>query len=90
MARRVMFEPFMTIFSLMRLLLIAFAALHESESGPLRQILRRKRMSALRGTVRRQRSLDRTGGLKKGEFLAHRNVHRSEDETANSIIKGIG
>jgi glutathione S-transferase len=40
--------------------------------------------------VRRQRSLDRTGGLKKGEFLAHRNVHRSEDETANSIIKGTG
>jgi hypothetical protein len=32
--------------------------------------------------------LDRTGGLKKGEFLAHRNVHRSEDETANSIIEG--
>ena len=41
-------------------------------------------------TVCRQRSLDRTGGLKKGEFLAHRNVHRSEDETANSIIKGTG
>ena len=40
--------------------------------------------------VRRQRSLDRTGGLKKGEFLAHRNVHRSEDETANSIIEGTG
>ena len=40
--------------------------------------------------VRRQRSLDRTGGLKKAEFLAHRNVHRSEDETANSIIKGTG
>ena len=38
--------------------------------------------------VRRQRSLDRTGGLKKGEFLAHRNVHRSEDETVNSIIEG--
>src|SRR4030088_2478468 len=37
--------------------------------------------------VRRQRSLDRTGGLKKEEFLAHRNVHGSEDETANSIIK---
>ena len=29
--------------------------------------------------VRHQRSLDRTGGLNKGEFLAHRNVHRSED-----------
>ena len=42
------------------------------------------------GGVRRQRSLDRTGGLKKGEFLAHRNVHRSEDETANSIIEGAG
>ena len=27
--------------------------------------------------VRHQRSLDRTGGLNKGEFLAHRNVHRS-------------
>ena len=33
-------------------------------------------------TVRRQRSLDRPGGLNKGAFLAHRNVHRSEDETA--------
>src|SRR4051794_35151040 len=32
--------------------------------------------------VRRQHSLDRTGGLNKGGFLAHRNVHRSEDETA--------
>jgi len=40
--------------------------------------------------VRRQRSLDRTGGLKKGEFLAHRNVHRSEDETANSITERPG
>ena len=30
-------------------------------------------------TVRHQRSLDRTGGLNKGEFLAHRNVHRSGD-----------
>ena len=37
--------------------------------------------------VRRQHSLDRTGGLKKGEFLAHRNVHRSEDETANRSLK---
>ena len=41
-------------------------------------------------TVRRQRSLDRTGGLNKGEFLAHRNVHRSEDETANPTIEGTG
>jgi hypothetical protein len=40
--------------------------------------------------VRRQRLLDRTGGLKKGEFLAHRNVHRSEDETANSITERAG
>ena len=40
--------------------------------------------------VRRQGSLDRMCGLKKGEFLAHRNVHRSEDETANSIIEGAG
>ena len=40
--------------------------------------------------VRRQHSLDIAGGLKKGEFLAHRNVHRSEDETANSIIEGAG
>jgi tripartite-type tricarboxylate transporter receptor subunit TctC len=40
--------------------------------------------------VRRQRSLDRTGGLNKGEFLAHRNVRRSEDETAISIIKRTG
>ena len=38
--------------------------------------------------VRRQRSLDRPGGLNKGEFLAHRNVHRSEDETANPTIEG--
>jgi putative tryptophan/tyrosine transport system substrate-binding protein len=38
--------------------------------------------------VRRQRSLDRLGGLNKGEFLAHRNVHRSEDETANPSIEG--
>jgi hypothetical protein len=42
------------------------------------------------GPVRRQRSLDRTDGLNKGEFLAHRNVHRSEDETANPIIEGTG
>ena len=40
--------------------------------------------------VRHQRSLDRTGGLNKGEFLAHRNVHRSEDETANPTIEGSG
>jgi CspA family cold shock protein len=38
--------------------------------------------------VRRQRSLDRPGGLNKGKFLAHRNVHRSEDETANPSIEG--
>ena len=37
--------------------------------------------------VRHQRSLDRTGGLNKGEFLAHRNVHRSEDETATRPLK---
>jgi hypothetical protein len=43
-----------------------------------------------RDGVRRQRSLDRTGGLNKGEFLAHRNVHRSEDETANPTIEGTG
>src|SRR4051812_26119222 len=42
------------------------------------------------GPVRRQRSLDRPGGLNKGEFLAHRNVHRSEDETANPTIEGTG
>ncbi len=41
-------------------------------------------------SVRRQRSLDRPGGLNKGEFLAHRNVHRSEDETANPTIEGTG
>ena len=41
-------------------------------------------------SVRHQRSLDRTGGLNKGEFLAHRNVHRSEDETANPTIEGPG
>ena len=40
--------------------------------------------------VRRLRSLDRPGGLNKGEFLAHRNVHRSEDETANPTIEGTG
>ena len=39
-------------------------------------------------TVRRRRSLDRTGGLKKGEFLAHRDVHGNEDEIANLIIEG--
>jgi hypothetical protein len=39
--------------------------------------------------VRRQRPLDRPGGL-KGEFLAHRNIHRSEDETANPAIEGAG
>jgi hypothetical protein len=38
--------------------------------------------------VRRQRPLDRPGGLNKGEFLAHRNVHRSEDETATPTIAG--
>jgi hypothetical protein len=38
--------------------------------------------------VPRQPSLDRPGGLNKGEFLAHRNVHRSEDETANPTIEG--
>ena len=38
--------------------------------------------------VRRQRLLDRPGGLNKGKFLAHRNVHRSEDETANPSIEG--
>jgi transposase len=31
--------------------------------------------------------LDRTGGLNKGDFLAHRNVHRSEDETATRPLK---
>ena len=41
-------------------------------------------------SVRRQRSLDRPGGLNKGEFLAHRNVHRSEDEAANPSIEGTG
>ncbi len=42
-------------------------------------------------TVGRQRSLDRTGGLKKGEFLAHRNVHRSEDETRwRRVLAGGG
>ena len=45
---------------------------------------------ATRKHVRHQRSLDRTGGLNKGEFLAHRNVHRSEDETANPTIEGTG
>ena len=30
------------------------------------------------------------GGLKKGEFLAHRNVHRSEDETAFEFGEGTG
>jgi hypothetical protein len=46
------------------------------------------RDSTLIWPVRRQRSLDRPGGLNKGEFLAHRNVHRSEDETANPTIEG--
>ena len=39
------------------------------------------------GSVRRQRSLDRADGLNKGESLAHRNVHRSEGETANPTIE---
>jgi hypothetical protein len=43
---------------------------------------------SIAAAVRRQRSLDRPGGLNKGEFLAHRNVHRSEDETANPSIEG--
>lgn len=43
-----------------------------------------------RRAVRRQRSLDKTGGLNKGKFLAHRDVHRSEDETANPTIEGTG
>ena len=30
------------------------------------------------------------GGLNKGKFLAHRNIHRSEDETANPTIEGTG
>ena len=38
----------------------------------------------------RERLFDRTDGLKKGEFVAHRHVHRSGDETANSIIEGTG
>jgi hypothetical protein len=53
----------------------------------LHQVLATLRIGAL---VRHQRSLDRTGGLNKGEFLAHRNVHRSEDETANPTIEGTG
>jgi len=52
---------------------------HRSANGPADEV-----------HVRHQRSLDRTGGLNKGEFLAHRNVHRSEDETANPTIEGTG
>ena len=33
---------------------------------------------------------NRTGGLNKGEFLAHRNVLRSEDETENPTMEGTG
>ena len=50
--------------------------------------IRLDRQPRYMGGVRRQRSLDRPGGLNKGEFLAHRNVHRSEDETANPTIEG--
>jgi hypothetical protein len=40
--------------------------------------------------VPRQRSWDRLGGLKKGVFLAHRNVQRDEDETSFQFGEGPG
>ena len=60
------------------------------DADPLINTLNRREITPVIPPVRRQRSLDRTGGLKKGEILAHRNVHRSEDETANSTIEGFG
>ena len=59
-----------------------------SERGP--SLSRTAGSAGALRTVRHQRSLDRTGGLNKGEFLAHPNVHRSEDETANPTIEGTG
>ena len=59
-------------------------------SAPFAQAHERTEPEFTDAPVRRQRSLDRTGGLNKGEFLAHRNVHRSEDETANPTIEGTG
>ena len=41
-------------------------------------------------TVHRQHSWDKLGRLKKGVFLAHRSVHRSEDETAFQFGEGSG
>jgi len=41
-------------------------------------------------TVHRQHSWDKLGRLKKGVFLAHRSVHRSEDETAFQFGEGYG
>ena len=68
----------------------AMAASHRSSQRPCRPYnVPTAALSSWRG-VRHQRSLDRTGGLNKGEFLAHRNVHRSEDETANPTIEGTG
>ena len=40
--------------------------------------------------VHRQHSWDKLGRLKKGVFLAHRSVHRSEDETAFQFGEGSG
>jgi hypothetical protein len=40
--------------------------------------------------VHRQHSSDKLGRLKKGVFLAHRSVHRSEDETAFQFGEGSG
>ena len=40
--------------------------------------------------VHRQHSWDKLGRLKKGVFLAHRSVHRSEDETAFQFGEGYG
>ena len=40
--------------------------------------------------VHRQHSSDKLGRLKKGVFLAHRSVHRSEDETAFNLAKESG
>ena len=45
---------------------------------------------ARRSNVHRQHSWDKLGRLKKGVFLAHRSVHRSEDETAFQFSEGSG
>ena len=57
-----------------RFVLVApYAGTRAGTVWPLRPTNRRE-------AVRHQRSLNRKGGLNKGEFLAHRKFIRSEDE----------